>query len=122
MPVRARYEESVAVFRSLGRDDDTSRALQWWGQWENNIGDHLNAAQRLLEAAQLTGSRRGVAIFNHRYRQRVLGSGRPNARRAVCPPSADTRDKGADTTSLRHLPSRIWRSLRAKRNRKPEHG
>jgi predicted ATPase/class 3 adenylate cyclase len=52
--VRARYEECVALFRSLGRDEETARALVWWGKWEEDeIGDFQQAAQRLLEAMQL---------------------------------------------------------------------
>ncbi|HEX3671788.1 MAG TPA: adenylate/guanylate cyclase domain-containing protein [Candidatus Cybelea sp.] len=86
--VRARYEESVAVFRSLGRDDDTSRALQWWGQWENNIGDHLNAAQRLLEAAQLTDRDTALVFLTNDIASAYLAAGdrtraEPFARRAL---------------------------------------
>jgi tetratricopeptide (TPR) repeat protein len=51
--VRERYAQSVALFRALGRNDDTSRALQWWGQWENTVGCYNEAADRLLEAADL---------------------------------------------------------------------
>lgn len=87
-PVRARYEESVAVFRSLGRDDDTSRALQWWGQWENNVGDHLNAAQRLLEAAQLTDRDAALVFLTTDIASAFLAAGdrtraEPFARRAL---------------------------------------
>ncbi len=31
--VRASYAESVALFSSLGRDDETARVRTWWGQW-----------------------------------------------------------------------------------------
>lgn len=51
--VRGRYEESVSLFRSLGRDDETARALEWWGQWEADAGDVGVAIERLLEARTL---------------------------------------------------------------------
>ena len=34
--VRALYAESVALFRALGRDDETARAFEWWGKWEED--------------------------------------------------------------------------------------
>jgi predicted ATPase/class 3 adenylate cyclase len=51
--VRARYQESVEIFRTLGRDDDTARALTWWGQWEARSGNFREAAQRMLAAIEL---------------------------------------------------------------------
>jgi predicted ATPase/class 3 adenylate cyclase len=52
--VRAHYEESVTLFRSLGRDDETARALGWWGHWEQAGPKNYRAsAERLLEAAEL---------------------------------------------------------------------
>ena len=51
--VRARYHESVEIFRTLGRDDETARALTWWGQWEAASGNFREAAQRMLEAIEL---------------------------------------------------------------------
>lgn len=52
--VRAAYEESVAIFRSLGRNEETARALNWWGQWEaEEAGDFRRAAARLLQAKRL---------------------------------------------------------------------
>ena len=51
--VRARYHESVEIFRSLGRDDETARALTWWGQWEATSGSFREAAQCMLEAIEL---------------------------------------------------------------------
>ncbi|HZY97452.1 MAG TPA: adenylate/guanylate cyclase domain-containing protein [Candidatus Cybelea sp.] len=48
--VRTLYAESVALFRSLGRDDETARALEWWGQWEAEIGNFGAAAEHMLEA------------------------------------------------------------------------
>src|SRR5579883_1843395 len=61
--VRAAYAESVALFRSLGSDDDTARALTWWGQWESNRGDFGAAVERLLEAARLGGD--GAMVMYH---------------------------------------------------------
>ncbi|HEY6450036.1 MAG TPA: NB-ARC domain-containing protein, partial [Candidatus Cybelea sp.] len=54
--VRAAFSESVALFRTLGRDDDTARALNWWGSWELQIGEYRAAAERLMEAIPLAGS------------------------------------------------------------------
>ncbi|HKU82176.1 MAG TPA: hypothetical protein VJP76_08410, partial [Candidatus Tumulicola sp.] len=54
-PVRARYAESVALFRTLGRDQETARALTWWGQSEAEAGNFSEAAQRLLEAREIAG-------------------------------------------------------------------
>ncbi len=52
--VRARYEQSVALFRTLGRDYETARALEWWSQWEaESAGDLRAAAELMLEASRL---------------------------------------------------------------------
>jgi predicted ATPase/class 3 adenylate cyclase len=52
--VRARYEQSVALFRTLGRDDETARALEWWSQWEaEGAADFRAAAELMLEASRL---------------------------------------------------------------------
>jgi tetratricopeptide (TPR) repeat protein len=53
--VRAMYEESVALFRTLGHDDDTARALTWWGQFEAKVGDYGAAVKRFIEAIPLAG-------------------------------------------------------------------
>ncbi|MBV8066726.1 MAG: adenylate/guanylate cyclase domain-containing protein [Candidatus Eremiobacteraeota bacterium] len=60
--VRARFGESVELFRALGRNAEVSRALQWWGNWENSIGNHGGAADRLLQAAQID-DREELSIF-----------------------------------------------------------
>lgn len=54
--VRALFAESVELFGPLGRDDETARALEWWGQWEAEAGDYRAAADRLLEARSLARS------------------------------------------------------------------
>jgi predicted ATPase/class 3 adenylate cyclase len=54
--VREMYAQSVALFRSLGRNDETARALTWWGYWEEDVGDYRGALNRLSEAHQLAGS------------------------------------------------------------------
>jgi predicted ATPase/class 3 adenylate cyclase len=51
--VRALYRESAELFASLGRGDETARALEWWGKFELEDGSYEAAAQRLLEAAEL---------------------------------------------------------------------
>jgi tetratricopeptide (TPR) repeat protein len=48
--VREMYAESVAIFRSLGRDDETARALTWLGLFEAEVGNYDEAAKRLIEA------------------------------------------------------------------------
>jgi predicted ATPase/class 3 adenylate cyclase len=58
--VRALYAESVTLFRSLGRNDETARAFAWWGQWEAESGDFRRAAERLLEGRQLETSELAV--------------------------------------------------------------
>lgn len=55
--VRAAFAESVALFRGQGRDDDTARALTWWGQWEAVVERNYAAAvEHFLEAAGLDGA------------------------------------------------------------------
>ncbi len=86
--VRARYEESVALFQLLGRADDTARALQWWGQWENNVGNHDNAARRLLEAAELADRDAALTSLTNDIASALLAAGdrtraEPFARRAL---------------------------------------
>jgi predicted ATPase len=51
--VRATFADSVALFRLLGRDDDTARALTWWGQWEAEAENYEQAVRHFLEAASL---------------------------------------------------------------------
>ncbi|HEY4433147.1 MAG TPA: adenylate/guanylate cyclase domain-containing protein [Candidatus Cybelea sp.] len=60
--MRRLHAESVELFRSLGRDDDTARALTWWGQSEAEIGEYRSAAQRLTEAKALAGEELEVVI------------------------------------------------------------
>ncbi|HEY1868717.1 MAG TPA: adenylate/guanylate cyclase domain-containing protein [Candidatus Cybelea sp.] len=59
--VRSAFAESVALFRALGRDDDTARALTWWGQWEEEAGNYADAVERLTEAACLDDA---AAVFH----------------------------------------------------------
>jgi hypothetical protein len=61
--VRAMYAESVALFRTLGNDDDTARALTWWGKWEAEIGNYSGAAKQLIEAKPLAGDELAVSIM-----------------------------------------------------------
>ncbi len=53
---RAMFDESVALFRALGRNDDTARALTWWGQWELDTGQYRAAVDRFTEARKLADS------------------------------------------------------------------
>jgi predicted ATPase len=60
--VRERYEESVAIFRSLGRNDETARALFWWAQWEAECANYGGAVERFLEARKLAGPDLALAL------------------------------------------------------------
>jgi predicted ATPase/class 3 adenylate cyclase len=60
--VRKTYEESVRLFRSLGRDDETARALGWWGLWEAEAGNYGAAAERLVEARELAAEDLAVSL------------------------------------------------------------
>jgi predicted ATPase/class 3 adenylate cyclase len=48
--VRGIYVESVDIYRSLGRNDETARALTWLGLFEAELGNYDEAAKRLMEA------------------------------------------------------------------------
>ncbi|MBV8498076.1 MAG: adenylate/guanylate cyclase domain-containing protein [Candidatus Eremiobacteraeota bacterium] len=60
--VRERFDQSVALFRALGRDDETARALGWWSQWEAEVGDFRAAAELMHEAIRLD-SRDAATMF-----------------------------------------------------------
>jgi predicted ATPase/class 3 adenylate cyclase len=60
--VRDFYDESVALFRSLGRNDETARALLWYGEWEAESGNFRRAVEHMLEARRLE-SRDAEALF-----------------------------------------------------------
>jgi predicted ATPase/class 3 adenylate cyclase len=60
--MRQMYAQSVTLFRALRRDDETARALTWWGQSEAEIGEYRSAAERLTEAKALAGEELAVAI------------------------------------------------------------
>jgi hypothetical protein len=47
----------------LGRDDETARALEWWGKWEEDDANNFQeAAERFLEASQLDSGRDVVML------------------------------------------------------------
>lgn len=58
------YAESVALFRTLRSDDDTARALAWWGQSEAKRGEYANAAAHLMEARSLAGPELASSILS----------------------------------------------------------
>jgi predicted ATPase/class 3 adenylate cyclase len=60
--VRANFSESVELFRSLGRDDETAIALMWWGQWEAKVEEYREAARRLTEAKRLAGEDTAMGV------------------------------------------------------------
>ena len=39
----------------LRHDDDTARALSWWGQFETKVGNYSEAVKCLIEARRLAG-------------------------------------------------------------------
>jgi predicted ATPase len=63
--VRARYRESVALFRALGRNDETARALDWWAKFELERGNYDAAVGRLLEAAALDERDEGLMFHTN---------------------------------------------------------
>ncbi|MBV9233343.1 MAG: hypothetical protein JO030_04815 [Candidatus Eremiobacteraeota bacterium] len=54
--VRKSYGESTALFKSIGRNDETARALTWWGNWELHTGGYAAATRLLEEAVRLEDS------------------------------------------------------------------
>jgi predicted ATPase/class 3 adenylate cyclase len=52
---RASFEECVGIFRSLGRDDETARALTFWATAEGVAGQWSVAAAIVREALELGG-------------------------------------------------------------------
>jgi predicted ATPase/class 3 adenylate cyclase len=62
--VRARYEESVALFRALERGDETARALHWWGQWEVTGRNYEIALQLFQEAAEKNEGAAALVMFD----------------------------------------------------------
>ncbi|HEY8297152.1 MAG TPA: adenylate/guanylate cyclase domain-containing protein [Candidatus Baltobacteraceae bacterium] len=52
---RAQFAESVALFRDLGRDDETGRALLWWADSESVAGCFARAIDLSNEALQIVG-------------------------------------------------------------------
>jgi predicted ATPase/class 3 adenylate cyclase len=51
---RAYFSQSLAIFRSLGRDDETSRALQWWADAEQAALQFRRSVDILEEALTLS--------------------------------------------------------------------
>ncbi len=51
--VRGCYAESAEIFASLGRDDETARALIWWAQFEAEAHEYRAAAKRSEQARRL---------------------------------------------------------------------
>jgi tetratricopeptide (TPR) repeat protein len=53
---REQFAECVRLFRSLGRDDETARALMWWAQAEGEAECFSRARELSIEALQRLGS------------------------------------------------------------------
>ncbi len=75
--VRALFGESVELFRALGRDEETARALEWWGQWEAESGDFQAAAARLLEARDLERTDLAAMYYTSNLASFYLALGEP---------------------------------------------
>ena len=73
--VRALYEESVALFGALGRDDETARALHWWGQWEITVGNYAAAAELFHEAARKSESESTLVMYTNDIASVYLATG-----------------------------------------------
>jgi predicted ATPase/class 3 adenylate cyclase len=58
------YAESVALFRTLKNDDDTARALVWWGQSQAKRQDYASAAGHLMEARRLAGAELASSLLS----------------------------------------------------------
>ena len=83
--VRAAFSESVALFRTLGRDDDTARALNWWGSWE--LQDRgISRGSGAIDGGGTACRKRHLAdVPNQRYHQLFSGNWRS---RTGCEPFA----------------------------------
>jgi tetratricopeptide (TPR) repeat protein len=53
---REQFAECVRLFRSLGRDDETARALMWWAGAEAEAESFSRARELSIEALQLIGT------------------------------------------------------------------
>lgn len=110
--VRSRYEESVALFRSLGRADDTARALVWWGHWEASSGNHGEAVQRLLDAAKLDSDDGAMMFYGVDIASCYLaigdaGRAEPYARKALAAAVKARYDVGA-SLAIAYLSAVAW--------------
>ncbi|MEO6834912.1 MAG: hypothetical protein ABI231_03280, partial [Candidatus Tumulicola sp.] len=61
---RSRFAESVALFRSLGRDDETARALAWWADAEGVAGQLQASAAIAREALELASEDLKMYLLN----------------------------------------------------------
>lgn len=62
---RAYFEEAVTLFESIGRNDETGKALMWWAAAEAEVRNMNRATQLLLRALPLvSGDVRLFALLN----------------------------------------------------------
>jgi hypothetical protein len=61
---RAQFAESVALFRSLGRNDETARALQWWADAESVAGELSASAAIAREALEIASEDIKLYVLN----------------------------------------------------------
>jgi non-specific serine/threonine protein kinase len=62
---RSYFKECVALFRSLGRDDETARALTFWARAEGVAGEWSTAAAMVREALELGGDAYSPLYFTN---------------------------------------------------------
>jgi len=62
--VRSQFEESVTLFKALGRSGDTARALAWWGYWEVRTGNYAMAAELLREGVEIEDRDAAVMFYS----------------------------------------------------------
>lgn len=61
---RACFEEAVSLFRSLGRQDETARALGAWADAESTAGNHAKAVEIARQALEIAADDGRVFITN----------------------------------------------------------
>jgi len=81
--VRGIFAESVAIYRSLGRDDETARALAWLGVFEAEVGNYDEAARRFIEAKRFADDELVVSVAGEVAACYLATGDRANAAPAV---------------------------------------
>ena len=85
---RKLFKECVDIFRSLGRDDETARALNWWAEAEGAAGHLARATELGLQALKIAGDDIRLFVLTSNVVSNMLALGRvdrsaPYAREAL---------------------------------------